>query len=157
MTHSDPVNTMCSIRFAPIAIPLLGLLAACSSSDITATTVADTRLQCDANNAGLTLPAGFCAIVVADLRSGSQGMAARHMAVTPSGDLFVAINSPNNQNPAFGIIGLRDSDGDGRADQQTTISPNLGGSGIAWSDGVLYFGANDRVIRYRLPDGQLTP
>src|SRR6185436_19463854 len=68
-----------------------------------------------------------------------------------------AINSPNNTNPSFGIIGLRDSDGDGRADQQSQFSPNLGGSGIAWGNGLLYFGANDRVVRYQLPSGQLSP
>ena len=71
--------------------------------------------------------------------------------------MFVAINSPNNQNPSFGIIGLRDRDGDGHADEQSQFSPALGGSGIAWDDGRLFFGANDRVLRYRLPSGRLTP
>ena len=40
------------------------------------------RVRCDADNGGITLPAGFCAVVVAD-RLG----AARHMAVTPNGDV----------------------------------------------------------------------
>jgi glucose/arabinose dehydrogenase len=79
------------------------------------------------------------------------------MAVTPSGDVFVAINSPGNRNPSFGIVGLRDKDGDGRADEQSQFSAGLGGSGMAWRDGLLYFGANDRVLRFRLPDGRLTP
>src|SRR5688572_19245739 len=61
------------------------------------------RLQCDANNGGITLPPGFCAIVVADLVIDGGAARARHIAVTPSGDLFVAINSPRNQNPSFGI------------------------------------------------------
>src|SRR5687768_13227569 len=100
------------------------------------------RLQCDANNGGITLPPGFCAIVVADLVIDGAAARARHIAVTPSGDLFVAINSPRNQNPSFGIVGLRDEDGDGRADEQSQFSPGLGGSGIAWGDGLLYFGAN---------------
>jgi glucose/arabinose dehydrogenase len=77
--------------------------------------------------------------------------------VTPNGDVFVAINNPSNSNPTFGIIGLRDADGDGRAETQTHFSPGLGGSGIAWGDGTLYFGANDRVVRYTLPNGQLNP
>jgi glucose/arabinose dehydrogenase len=115
------------------------------------------RLQCDANNGGITLPPGFCAIVVADLVIDGAAARARHIAVTPSGDLFVAINSPRNQNPSFGIVGLRDEDGDGRADEQSQFSPGLGGSGIAWGDGLLYFGANDRVLRFRLPAGLLTP
>jgi len=113
--------------------------------------------RCDADNAGLTLPAGFCALVVADLVEDGQPAQARHMAVTPNGDVFVAINSPNNQNPSFGIIGLRDRNGDGHADEQSRFSPGLGGSGLAWDDDRLFFGANDRVIRFRLPAGRLTP
>jgi glucose/arabinose dehydrogenase len=115
------------------------------------------KVQCGADNGGITLPAGFCAVVVADLLTSGQPALARHMAVTTNGDIFVAINSPSNINPAFGIIGLRDNDGDGVADEQSQFSPGLGGSGIAWGDGVLYFGANDRVLRFALPSGQLTP
>src|SRR5690242_8103019 len=71
------------------------------------------RVRCDADNAGITLPPGFCALVVADLVEDGQPAPARHMAVTPNGDVSVAINAPNNQQPSFGIIGLRDRDGDG--------------------------------------------
>jgi glucose/arabinose dehydrogenase len=115
------------------------------------------RLHCDPGNGGITLPPGFCAVVVADLVIDGRPAAARHIAVTPNGDLFVAINSPRNQNPSFGIVGLRDNDGDGRADQQSRFSPGLGGSGMAWGDARLYFGANDRVLRFRLPAGKLMP
>ena len=115
------------------------------------------QLQCDSDNAGITLPPGFCAIAVADLRIDGAPARARHMAVTENGDVFVAINSPGNRNPSFGIIGLRDNDGDGRADQQAQFSPGLGGSGMAWNDGLLYFGANDRVLRFSLPGGILAP
>ena len=115
-------------------------------------------VECDPDNAGITLPRGFCAVVVADLRGeDGQPLPARHMAVTPSGDIFVAINSPRNNQPRFGIIGLRDRNGDGRADEQSRFSENLGGSGIAWGRDFLYFGANDRVLRFRLRDGSLTP
>ncbi|HMG12024.1 MAG TPA: PQQ-dependent sugar dehydrogenase [Gemmatimonadaceae bacterium] len=115
------------------------------------------HLQCDPDNAGITLPPGFCALVVADLVMDGAPAQARHMSVTPRGDLFVAINSPGNRNPSFGIVGLRDNDGDGKADEQTQFSAGLGGSGLAWRDGRLFFGANDRVLRFRLPDGRLTP
>jgi glucose/arabinose dehydrogenase len=135
-------------------------LAACSDDDIITNVITPTpKITCDANNAGLTLPAGFCALVVADLTMDGQPAQARHMVVTPNGDVFVAINTPTptSANPSFGIIGLRDLDGDGRADQQTQFSPNLGGSGLAWGNGVLYFGANDRVVRFTLPDRALSP
>ena len=115
------------------------------------------RVDCDADNAGITLPRGFCAVVVADLVDARGPALARHMAVTPSGDVFVAINQTRTATPTFGIIGLRDNDGDGRADQQSRFSPGLGGSGIAWGHSELYFGANDRVLRFRLPAGRLTP
>jgi glucose/arabinose dehydrogenase len=95
--------------------------------------------------------------VFADLVVDGKPAAARHMLHTPAGDVYVPINSPYNQNPSFGIVGLRDRDGDGHADVQTQFSPGLGGSGLAWGDGRLYFGANDRVLRFRLPAGSLTP
>ena len=115
------------------------------------------RIHCDPDNAGISLPSGFCAVVVADLVMDGRAAAARHLVVTPSGDIFVAINSPGNRNPSSGIVGLRDTDGDGRADEQSRFSPGLGGSGIAWGEALLYFGANDRVLRFRLPAGRLTP
>ncbi|HKG92245.1 MAG TPA: PQQ-dependent sugar dehydrogenase [Gemmatimonadaceae bacterium] len=148
-------------------IALLGALTACTDA-VTAPPDAVVspdearggaqRVQCAPDNGGITLPAGFCAAVVADLVSADGRPAlARHMAVTPSGDVFVAINSPRNNQPAFGIVGLRDGDGDGRAEAQTQFSPGLGGSGLAWGNASLYFGANDRVLRFRLPAGRLTP
>src|SRR5882762_11976058 len=72
------------------------------------------RIRCDSDNGGITLPSGFCAVVVADIVIDGAPARARHMAVTPNGDLFVAIN-PGSTNPSFGIVGLRDNDGDGRA------------------------------------------
>ncbi len=153
-------------RGSGLALSLL-LIAACSDDDpagivlVTDTTQAALRTpgraRCAADNGGITLPSGFCAIVVADLVVGGQPARARHLVVTPSGDIFVAINSPRNEQPAFGIIGLRDGNGDGIAEQQTQFSPNLGGSGIAWRAAQLYFGANDRILRFRLPAGQLSP
>ena len=115
------------------------------------------RIQCSPDNGGITLPPGFCAVVVADLVVDGRPAAARHLAVTPTGDIFVAINTPRNTHPSTGIIGLRDRNGDGRADEESRFSPGLGGSGLAWGNGLLFFGANDRVLRYRLPAGRLTP
>ena len=46
-----------------------------------------TRLPaCDADSGGISLPAGFCAVVVAD-----QVGAPRHLAIAPNGDVFVAL------------------------------------------------------------------
>ena len=140
------------------------LAAACADSseptgveDVDFPAAVQRPVACDADNGGLKLPAGFCAIVVADLVVDGAPARARHMAVTPSGDVFVAINQTRTAIPSIGIIGLRDTNGDGKADERSEFSPNLGGSGIAWGNGFLYFGANDRVLRYRLPAGTLTP
>ena len=147
------------------AVVLLAGLAACSDDDPTGPEIFATeaarasaeRVECAPDNGGITLPPGFCASVFADLVIDGRPARARHMAVTPSGELFVAINAPGNNQPSFGIIGLRDADGDGSAEEQSQFSPGLGGSGIAWGQATLYFGANDRIIRFRLPAGRLTP
>jgi len=153
---------------APIPVlALLMTLAGCADSatapiggDLSPTIEADrvsNRVQCDPDNGGISLPTGFCAVVVADIVMDGKPAAARHMAVTPNGDIFVAINAPGNQNPSFGIVGLRDDDGDGRADERSQFSPGVGGSGLAWDRSELFFGANDRVLRFRLAAGQLMP
>jgi glucose/arabinose dehydrogenase len=146
---------------------MLAALAACvdkptapvdaTETDVPLAAKGKGKFQCDANNAGLTLPPGFCALVFADLVLDGAPARARHMAITRHGDVFVAINAPRNQQPSFGIIGLSDDDGDGRADTQSRFSPGLGGSGIALQDNVLFFGANDQVLRFQIQDQQLTP
>jgi glucose/arabinose dehydrogenase len=111
-------------------------------------------VTCDADNGGLTLPPGFCAVVVV------KGVGrARHMAVRPNGDLYVAINnSPPSVTPPVtgGVLALRDTDGDARADLQQMFGPT-GGNGIAWHDGRLFFAPNDRVLRWNLSGSELVP
>ena len=113
-------------------------------------TSAATTIQCDPDNGGLTLASGFCALVVA-----KDVGRARHMAVRPNGDLYVAIdNGPGAT--VGGILALRDTDGDGRPDIQQRFG-DTGGNGIAWSNGHLYFAPNDRVIRYSFTGDELVP
>src|SRR5215207_591178 len=129
LTRSSPRLTLATVA-------LLGAVTACADA-VTAPPDATLspdearrgapRVRCAPDNGGITLPAGFCAAVVADLVMDGRPALARHMAVTTSGDLFVAINSPRNANPSFGIVGLRDRDGDGRAEEQSRFSPGLGG------------------------------
>ena len=122
---------------------------ATTSSADGAKTAAST-IQCDPDNGGLTLASGFCALVVA-----KDVGRARHMAVRPNGDLYVAIdNGPGGA--VGGILALRDTDGDGRPDIQQRFG-DTGGNGIAWSNGHLYFAPNDRVIRYSFSGDELVP
>lgn len=110
---------------------------------------AQTRPACDADNGGITLVQGFCAIVVAD------GVGpARHFVVAPNGDLFVALR--NLRDAKGGVIALRDTNRDGRIDVRERFGDN-GGSGIALRGTDLYFATDDAVLRYRLPNGALRP
>src|SRR2546427_12908766 len=87
--------------------------------------------SCDSDNGGITLPDGFCAVVVAD-----QVGRARHLAVTPSGDIFVALD--DRRGVKGGVLALRDTSGDGKADARETAGTESG-TGIALSKGPLYF------------------
>jgi len=110
-----------------------------------------TSIVCDADNGGLELPSGFCAVVVA-----KDVGRARHMVVNTNGDVYVALDNAPDGSVTGGILGLRDSNGDGRADVQVRFGPT-GGNGIALRGNHLYFAPDDRVIRYDLGNGALLP
>src|SRR5215470_10517153 len=71
----------------------------------------------DPDDGGLRLPEGFHARLVAD----DLGPL-RFLTVAPNGDVFVKTNEK-------GIVALRDTDGDGRADVKETFGDG-GGTGI---------------------------
>ncbi len=109
---------------------------------------------CAADNGGLTLPAGFCAVVVSQDASPGESRL-RHLAIAPNGVLYVAVQGARGaETPAErgGILALRDSDGDGRVDEQASFGPE-GGTGMEIRDGHLYFATNSAVLRYRLGEG----
>ena len=108
---------------------------------------------CDPENGGITLPQGFCALVVAE----NVGRA-RHLVVRRNGDLYVAINPARDGSDPGRFIALRDTDGDGRSDVSVTLA-TAGGNGVALdpSEFFLYFAQNDRVLRYFLLPGVLRP
>ena len=145
--------------FALTAAGLSGLTIACTDATSPTSPPADranaarataSSIECDPDNAGLTLPSGFCALAVAK----NVGRA-RHMAVRPNGDLYVAIdNAPGGV--VGGVLALRDADGDGRPEIQQRFGDN-GGNGIAWSEGQLYFAPNGEVIRYAFTGDELVP
>jgi len=109
------------------------------------------QVPCDPDDGGLELPDGFCATVVAE----DVGRA-RHVAVAPNGDLYVALRS-GRESSAGGVLALRDTDGDGRADRIERVYDRHGGTGIALHDGHLYFGADDRILRWPRKEGELVP
>ncbi|OYV66650.1 MAG: hypothetical protein B7Z72_10970, partial [Gemmatimonadetes bacterium 21-71-4] len=104
---------------------------------------------CAPNDAGLTLPRGFCATLFVDSLPG-----ARHMAVAPNGDVFVA--AMGRRGAGGGIFALRDTTHDGRADVRVRIA-DFSSSEVRLFDGYLYAENGTGVVRWRLPAGQLRP
>lgn len=79
---------------------------------------------------------------------------ARHIAVTPVGDVFITVMGTAD-GPGH-VVGLRDGNGDGVAERREVFG-SAGGNGIAWHDNVLYVALDDRILRYTVPDGELRP
>ncbi|HWN20001.1 MAG TPA: PQQ-dependent sugar dehydrogenase, partial [Gemmatimonadales bacterium] len=111
---------------------------------------------------GLTLPDGFCATVFAD----SIGHA-RHLALASDGTVYVNTWSGryygNDAPPAGGfLVALRDTTGDGRADVvarfgDSVQSGGTGGTGIGLYQDALYAEAHDKILRYPLQAGSISP
>jgi len=152
-------------RFATATLAATLALAACSTKDAApgadsaaATTAAS---SCPGDNAGLTLPAGFCAGVFAD--SIAHG---RHVVVASNGDVYVTIEGTRppragappvtGEPPRSSFVALRDTNSDGRADIIRRIGA-LGNTGIGLYNGYLYVDEGVRVVRYARPDTQLVP
>jgi glucose/arabinose dehydrogenase/mono/diheme cytochrome c family protein len=118
--------------------------------------------SCSNDDTGLKLPTGFCATVFAD------GIGhARHLAVGPSGVVYVNTwsgeyyGSEKPREDGF-LVALQDKTGSGKADViqrfgETVQSGGKGGTGIGIHQGSIYAEINDRIVRYRLPDGALIP
>ena len=107
-----------------------------------------TVIKFDGNNGGLTLPAGFQALIVAD----NLGQA-RHIAVRSNGDIYVALERMKD---GGGIVAMQDTNGDGKPDIIKHFGAS-GGNGIAIHDGYLYFAPDTAVWRYKLTPGKLVP
>ena len=105
--------------------------------------------SCEPGNGGLMLPAGFCAVVVAE-----KVGPARHLVMSPAGDIYVALR--NQPDAPGGIVALRDTSGDGRVDVRERFAES-GGTGIAIYNGHLYLSRDDAVVRFPLKAGQLLP
>ncbi len=104
---------------------------------------------CDTDDGGLKLPDGFCAKVFA-----TDTGPVRNLAVAENGDVFAALRARGRH--SGGVMALRDTTGDGRADERHRFGRGSG-HGIALSTHHLYYAAHDAVLRWPWKTGQLTP
>lgn len=156
------VPTVHRSRRWPVLAILLALGAPAAADTPRGTAAAPPATACDADNAGLSLPPGFCATLYAD----SLGHA-RHLAVAADGTVYVNTWSgeyyPRSPAPSGGfIVALHDSTGSGHADSVQRFGPGpaqgaTGGTGIAIYAGGLYVEQGNRIVRYALRPGQRVP
>ena len=113
-------------------------------------------------DAGLKLPAGFCASIFAD----NIGHA-RHLVVASNGVVYVNTWSGRyygNDKPHPGgfLVALQDTTGAGKADVikrfgETAATGGHGGTGIALYQSGLYAESNDQIVRYTLRRDSIAP
>jgi glucose/arabinose dehydrogenase len=124
--------------------------------------IASQATGCPGEDAGLSLPAGFCASIFAD------GIGhARHLVVSPDGVVYANTWSGRyygNTTPHDGgfLVALKDTTGSGKADVnerfgETVQSGGHGGTGIAYYKGYLYAESNDKIVKYRITPGAVVP
>ena len=121
------------------ALGLVFVLGGCASEPVSSPALC-------AEQTVLELPPGFCATVFAE----DLGYA-RHLVVRDNADVFVALLGDDG-----GIVALRDTDGDGKAERQERFA-NRGGTGLGIRNDYLYFGMPTRIVRYRFDGDALSP
>jgi glucose/arabinose dehydrogenase len=129
-------------------------VAAAAVLGATLTVTTQSPPTCDPDNGGLTLPSGFCALVVAD----NVGPA-RHLKVASNGDVFVALQTEGGRGApptGGGVVALRDTDRDGRLETQERFGAGSI-TGVALRNGYLYVAKFNSVERYKMTPGQLKP
>ncbi len=132
-----------------LSLAAVALLTLAISAAVRAPTRA---VPCDADNAGLTLPTGFCATIFAD-----KVTTARHMVVAPNGDLLVVSTQTGGGRSNTPVVPgsltlLRDANGDGKAEVTQRLA-TANGSGIALANGYLYASNGPAVVRWKYVAG----
>lgn len=103
----------------------------------------------DQNNAGITLPDKFGALAVVDTLGHG-----RHMTIHQNGDIYLHLSRLNNT--GNGIVVLRDTTGDGRADIIKGYD-TIPGTGIELHNGYLYYSDRTHVYRAKMTEGEMLP
>lgn len=138
-----------------------GATTAAASTSAGASGAATANASCG-SDAGITLPAGFCAQIFAD----SVGEA-RHILVTPDGDVYVTLQKPQSAEEKKGgdtggpkkggaVAAMRDVNHDGKADTVAYI-PGTGDTGIGLYNNYLYVDEGTKIVRLARKAGELVP
>ena len=117
----------------------LATVFAVATSTFPLNLLAQTATPASNSNAGLTLPNGFTAKIIAD-KLGK----ARHLVVTPQHDIYVRLARPVN---GSGTLLLHEDH-----DKANVVYGfgNYGGTGVYLRDGYLYDASNSEIFRYKL-------
>jgi len=152
-------------RSTIILLGSLSVASACKSGSDSPKAVDSTAAQpaavkpngCPGDNAGLTLPDGFCASVFAD-----SLIHARDVVVASNGDVYVTLEGtdPSQKSargrPGASFVALRDTTNDGHTDIVKRIGA-VGNTGIGLHNGFLYVDEGRQIVRYARADSQLVP
>ena len=110
----------------------------------------------DNDNDGLVLPKGFEVTVV----HAGVGLA-RHIAIRDNGDMYVTTHQFPflSVDPAkrIGIVALRDTNGDHKADVVQTFANDFDGTGAMIYQGMLYVSDDVAIYRFHFDGNELIP
>lgn len=144
------------IKKASLLMLLLAAVLLQTGCHSTSTRTASTLPPGDPENDGLILPEGFEAVVVA------EGVGrARHLVVNENGDIYVKLRFNDTMQGKGGTVGLRDNDGDGKADVISYFGEYRDEGSLEYCitihNGYLYFSTMRNVYRQKLEPGRLVP
>ncbi|MEO8896590.1 MAG: hypothetical protein ABI450_11980, partial [Rhizomicrobium sp.] len=103
-------------------------------------------------SAGLMLPPGFHATVVAD----ELGAGARHVVVRANGDLYISTRKGRDEPKSAGVIAVKVGK-DQKAAETTHFSEVEGGTGMQVYKNALYVAGNDAIYRFKFQGNDLVP
>jgi glucose/arabinose dehydrogenase len=154
------------VSFVLLIVAGIAVTSAENRSKAASTTTAAAAVAapegCPSNDTGLKLPTGFCANIFA------EGIGhARHLVVAPDGVVYVNTWSGeyfgNDKTHEGGfLVALQDKSGAGKADTierfgDTEATGGKGGTGIGIYNGAVYAEINDKIVKYAMTSGSITP
>jgi len=131
------VNSLLSLVLPLAVIPALILATPAKNDKVTL----NNNSKISTVGSGVTVPAGFDANIIADNLGN-----ARHLAVTPQGDIYVKLNHAKG---GKGILFLHQT-----GDKAEVVNGfgDYGGTGMYIKNGYLYASSDEDVYRYKLND-----